>query len=1642
MNVLEDKNADEVPFDRSKLAATLPSRVRPRLVQAAQTSAAAMDFYRQTSALADKTLRIILQRHFTSTLYSALILPAIASLYLGVGQRLTNPNSEFGIAEPRGIRSLGDALSAASGDRDTVVFINNGFTDGEIGRVISSASSAVTDAGKNATTLERESDISYVCKSSFRGTSNCFGAVVFHSSPEEGDGNLWNYTIRADPALGGSFRYNKDDNDAETYVIPLQRAIDAAIAGGNNPLGDTQQFAFTAETEDEREARLRRDYQSSFINFLSVAFLVAFIGVCYHMPGFMATERERGLSQLIDAMMPARYGWERQIARLLSSHYAFTMVYMPGWIVAAVICRAMIWKYTSYGIIIPFFVLAGLSMTSMALLVGSFFRKSQLSGAISIIIWIVLGIVAQFLKNAGAGPVIALSLLFTPCNFVFFIVYMARYERDGIPADLSKAPAGSPYDLPGVIFWVFCIIQTVLYPIIGAYCERKFHGVNTGIRGALSSGKTPGMGTQETVRIENMTKVYKSSILRRMFSFVSPPRPEVVAVNNLTLSAKKGQILALLGANGSGKSTTLDAIAGISNFTSGTMSIDTSGGLGIAPQKNVLWDELTVLEHITLFNKLKCPGNPSSAEENRALINAIGLGSKMKAQSKTLSGGQKRKLQLGMMLTGGSAVCCVDEVSSGIDPLSRRKIWDILLSERGSRTIIMTTHFLDEADLLADNIAILSKGKLCAEGSSAELKDRLGAGYRIHVLDVRHVTSSPNIHGVEKKVGSNTITYIAPSPSLAAEVVRNLEAAEIRYQFSGPTIEDVFLHVAEEIQGEDGLRPGEAATSAPFSKERSGASDETQLHNTATREALGLRSGKQISFPQQTWVLLRKRFVIFKTNWIPYVAAFIIPVVAAAVTQLLVRNKEASGCLPSQRNSDFLNDEYNGLVDSLFLVSGPSSEFGDSTLENLLRPLLPPTGGNGGSGSLPSENFTLVNSLPDFRSFVEERRREVSPGGWFLGGSGSPPTVAYKADKSAIITSVIMQNLMNSMLTNTTIATSYRPFASAAAPSTGQALQLVVYLGLAFIAFPSLFGFYPNTERKQNVRSLQYSSGARSLPLWAAHLTFDFTIILVAMCISAGIYLGTSDIWYNGGFLILIFILYGLASILLSYLVSLFAGSALSTFAGITAIQGVGSAVYIISFLFIVTFSSASSVDKNILIAHWIVAALFPIGSLLRTLLVALNVFSTTCTGDSLQPNPAAMTAYGGPILYLIIQSIILFSLLLWYDSGSANYATENANASADSNDPELANELVRVTGPGEDTDGLRVVHLTKAFGKFTAVDNVSFGVEHGEVFALLGPNGAGKSTTISMIRGDLPPSRHGGDVFVENNSVTKNRAAARQNLGVCPQFDAIDSMTVREHLEHYARIRGIADVHEQVQAVIRAVGLEAYTDVMAHTLSGGNKRKLSLGIALTGNPSVILLDEPSSGLDAAAKRIMWRTLGTIVPGRSILLTTHSMEEADALANRAGILAHRMLALGTTEKLRHRFGDTLHVHLISRTAPHSTTEEMDRLLQWVMNTFPGAKVEQETFHGQMRFSVPASSIPNSNLAQRSNGSASNASSPLGQLLVILEENKNALGIAHHSVSPTTLNQVFLTIVGKHDVQEEGYKQDNSSKPWWKKSLFL
>jgi ATP-binding cassette, subfamily A (ABC1), member 3 len=309
-----------------------------------------------------------------------------------------------------------------------------------------------------------------------------------------------------------------------------------------------------------------------------------------------------------------------------------------------------------------FHILTGLALVSFSILGAAFFKRTVLSGISVTLVYFILAVVAQFKQDLGTTEMSLLTLPFTPVAYVSFIIGMAQFESKNEGTSLKRSIPDTAYHITGAMFWVFIIIQSVLYPIIAILLERWLYGTVLPTRTI-----TDGNSKNETVKLKNFTKEYTPNWFKRKLLRPFGRRYEtVVAVSGLSLTAYKGQIVALLGRNGSGKSTTLDTISGLNQATSGSVELDGSGGVGICPQKNILWDDLTVIEHIRLFSGLKAPNITISEEEIKELIKSIDLEHKANARAKTLSGGQKRKLQLGLMLSGGSKLCCVDEVSSGV----------------------------------------------------------------------------------------------------------------------------------------------------------------------------------------------------------------------------------------------------------------------------------------------------------------------------------------------------------------------------------------------------------------------------------------------------------------------------------------------------------------------------------------------------------------------------------------------------------------------------------------------------------------------------------------------------------------------------------------------------------------------------------------------------------------------------------------------------------------------------------------------------------------------------------------------------------------------------------------------------------------
>ncbi len=218
----------------------------------------------------------------------------------------------------------------------------------------------------------------------------------------------------------------------------------------------------------------------------------------------------------------------------------------------------------------------------------------------------------------------------------------------------------------------------------------------------------------------------------------------------------------------------------------------------------------------------------------------------------------------------------------------------------------------------------------------------------------------------------------------------------------------------------------------------------------------------------------------------------------------------------------------------------------------------------------------------------------------------------------------------------------------------------------------------------------------------------------------------------------------------------------------------------------------------------------------------------------------------------------------------------------------------------------IKTDNLTKKYKDKTVVNNLNLQINEGEMYALLGVNGAGKSTTIKMLSCLIQPTS--GDAEILSHSITKDSAKVKQIISVSPQETSVaPNLTVKENLEFIAGIFGFkkAQAKEKAQKIIAQFDMKEIENSRAKTLSGGWQRRLSIAMALISEPKVIFLDEPTLGLDVLARRELWKHIEKLKGKITIILTTHYLEEAEALSDRIGIMANGILkAQGTADELK------------------------------------------------------------------------------------------------------------------------------------------
>ncbi|XP_038057091.1 uncharacterized protein LOC119728778 isoform X2 [Patiria miniata] len=579
---------------------------------------------------------------------------------------------------------------------------------------------------------------------------------------------------------------------------------------------------------------------------------------------------------------------------------------------------------------------------------------------------------------------------------------------------------------------------------------------------------------------------------------------------------------------------------------------------------------------------------------------------------------------------------------------------------------------------------------------------------------------------------------------------------------------------------------------------------------------------------------------------------------------------------------------------------------------------------------------------------------------------------------------------------------------------TAQNFGNCLIIVLAFCLIPATFATFLVMEYNNGSKRLHYVSGVTPTGYWLANLVWDMLMYLIPIGISLIIVCAFGMHAFSSSsnipaFCLLLF-LYGFATVCQLYvLVPLFksTGTAFIVYFCLT---------FLVAILTIIPkFLQESPLggairehDAFYYLDHiFLIFSPFCLASGLIELLynqAEADIYATF--GLNTYRDPFGFNMLGWKFVALAIEGVVAFLLLMIVESSSRRRSGDCKSGSPDHNgveDEDVAMERQRLVSGDTKNDLVCIQNLTKVYrsvnnSSLVAVDDLCVGIPKGQCFGLLGVNGAGKTTTFRMIINDLAPTH--GSIKVRSNSV-----------GYCPQADALYSpLTGTELLYCYARIKGLTgkQCEMAVRRVVHQMNMEPYVNNRIGTYSGGMKRSLSTAIALLGNPQVILMDEPTTGMDPVAKQAVWsNVLALIKNGHSVILTSHSMEECELLCTRLAIMVNgRFQCLGSPQQVKHRHGDgyTLILRINDETLDWSS------IMNFVNDRFPEA-ILKERHHNMVRFQLP--------LATRR----------LADIFGAVEENKARLGIQEYSVTQTTLDQVFVNFAKR---QTDGHKSGKES----------
>ena len=938
---------------------------------------------------------------------------------------------------------------------------------------------------------------------------------------------------------------------------------------------------------------------------------------------------------------------------------------------------------------------------------------------------------------------------------------------------------------------------------------------------------------------------------------------DIIAINDLSIDFFPNEIFCLLGENGAGKTTLINIISGLINPDEGDILYNGISlinnkeylfkNIGLCNQEDILFENLTVKEHLYYFFKFR--GENYNNEKIDIFLKNIKLNEIENKLCKHLSKGEKRKLSIALSLIGNNNIILLDEPTSGLDTNSRKELWKFLKENKKDKIIILTTHSLEEAEFLSDKIGIIKDGKYIYSGTSSFLKNKYQNGFNLNLIinssfneetreqlinefkDINNVININSENLFQIKLNINDEEEIKNIFQIVDNIkkIYNIK----KYSISTTSLEDYFIKLNNIEKKEE---------------------DNNLNDNNIIKEDFIIPL-----FPQFYVNLKRKLHELIN---IIYFTFFIIQIIIILMfkrydNSIKMNNfNEIENLLKMNNNIDLYTNDINYIKNSKYYKQLNQMNISLNLINN----------------NKYFENISLfqsyINQIYNQDQLLLKKNivlfeRNITNNEIKIYNLYYPNLIDYFQVTMTILINIISEKEFNLTVNSLKGYIDYFPHNIKIISSYNEYYILILFMNILII---QIFIIYNNNkEKKLNLKYFLYLNGINKLSYWLGIFCFDLIIIMIYI-FELYIYIKNIififSIFLNlFSFIIFIYFISLLINIHFIFYViyvvicfTLFLSELNETQINFYR-NKINYFLYLTSFLKMI-FSFYFKNNRNFYNYYqiFIIKALI-YGILL--ILIEIGLFKKI--NDCL----CKISFY--KIETLLSKSIMknninieLYKTLLINSKNNCNKQQEEKIKKKD-----LAIRLINI----------RKIYFKCCKKNKIALNKINLGLKKNEKFGLLGFNNSGKSTLIKSLINEI---EYEGEIFLFQKKLKSNFNELKKNIGYCPQENNIfNDLTVKEILIFYKTLKNIKT---NIIELSKKYDLEKYLNIKSGNLSYGNKKKLSFAISIMNNPKLLLLDEPTIGIDSESRKKIYKIIQNINQ-QNMILITQSIEEAELLCD-------------------------------------------------------------------------------------------------------------------------------------------------------------